>query len=366
MTFKITINQFSLADKGILAEKWQSLEKKSNYNVFLSWLWIGHWLDLVTDKLFLIEAYRDDEVVGLGFFVEKKRYALGFYPIKQWWLHRTGHQHQDQIWIEYNDFLLNSSIADEVRKEMIEQVKIYSPSVKEYIIGLSSSSVLNEFSQNFSYQKNDIKTTGYLVDLTKIEKPFLTEVVSKNTRSQINRSKKLLCEQGGLSYQVVSEKDELLKLLPNIAKIHIDLWQNTLEGSGFDNAIFKKFHTQLIKHMINQEVQISILSLNDEILGYLMNFVINNKVYFYLSAINKNKDNRIKTGLILHSEAIQHYLDQGMSSYDFLGGEARYKQSLSNRRYSLAINSFFNNNLILQLEKKLKSIKLTFKLILAK
>ena len=70
--------------------KWQDLEKRAESNVFLSWAWIGNWLEIITGKVFLVEAVVNDQVVGLGFFVEKTRRIFGLFPIKQWHLHRTG------------------------------------------------------------------------------------------------------------------------------------------------------------------------------------------------------------------------------------------------------------------------------------
>jgi len=360
MNIKIIIEPFSLTNKNIIANKWQRLEKNASVSVFLSWQWVGNWLDLVTDEIFLIEAYREGEVVGLGFFVETTRKVFGVWPVKQWWLHKTGIQKQDQIWIEYNDFLLDESCSIDVREKMIEAVCDFDVSIKEIIIGLSSSEILNYYSKIFNkFNFSDVsmaKVNGYLVSLEP-SKDYLTVVLSKNTRSQIARSEKLLHSQGELNFEVVTTQENIAKLSPTIAKIHIERWKDTPEGSGFLNPTFKNFHEAMADSNVASTIQIAVLSLNKFELGYLINFVYNNTVYFYLSALQKNLDNKIKVGLTLHSKAIQYYIKQGVKSYDFLGGEARYKKSLSNKEYKLEMRCYYRSGLLVRFERKLKSFR---------
>ena len=360
----VTIIPFNYAKKEIIAKKWQKLEQKSNSSIFISWLWIGSWLDLVSEPLFLIEAYQNDKVVGLGFFVEKHRKVLGIFPVKQWWLHRTGDQKKDQIWIEHNDFLLDKCCANDVREAMVNAINEYDSSIDEIVVGLSTSEVLKSFAQKYKYVRSLINTFGYTVDISKVSNEYMLEILSKNTRSQINRSIKLLSQQGELGFRVISEKAELACLYDEISTIHIKRWEKEKEGSGFSNVIFTNFHQRLMNNDMQQNtkvVQVSVLSLDKTDIGYLINFVYNNTVYFYLSALTESTNNKIKIGLTLHSKAIQYYADKGIDSYDFLGGEARYKQSLSNNSYELSIVCFYKKNWVLTLDNRLKKIKSTFK-----
>ncbi|MBU2869084.1 GNAT family N-acetyltransferase [Colwellia sp. E2M01] len=357
----ITIKPFDKSQKENLGDKWQLLESNSDCSVFLSWLWIGNWLDAVKGNLFIVEAICDDKTVGLGLFVEKSRKVFGCFPIKQWLLHKTGIQQQDQMWIEYNDFLLDASCESLVREKMIKAVGNFDPSIKEVIIGLSASEELDLFTQAFAKLQflatNIVKTNGYFASLSATKDAFFTQVLSKNTRNQISRSKKRLQAQGTLRFEVFSEPQKLMTLYPKIARIHIDRWQDTKEGSGFSNPIFEQFHHSIVAHNANNMVQIAVLSLNDVELGYLVNFVYRNKVYFYLSALQDSPDNKIKVGMTLHNEAIQYYAEQGLESYDFLGGEARYKKSLSNNQYQLEMICFYRDSYLLKIECLLKSCK---------
>jgi len=369
-TYITTVKPFELSQKEKLGEKWLELERDSDCSVFLSWLWIGNWLDVVADKLFLVEAYHDDKAVGLGFFVETTRKVFGCFSIKQWWLHKTGGQQQDQMWIEYNDFLLDKSCSTAVREQMIKAVADFDPSVKEVIIGLSASERLACFTNSFTklnfLEASLVKTNGYLASLSRLKGDYLNKTPSKNTRSQVTRSKKILQSQGQLIFEVFSNPQKLVELYPKLASIHIDKWKDTNEGSGFSNPIFEGFHKAIALSNTNNMVQIAVLTLDEVELGYLVNFVYNNRVYFYLSALQQNADNKVKIGLTLHSEAIQYYTQQGIEFYDFLGGDARYKKSLSDEKYNLEMKCYYRDDFILRLECKLKNFKMKFIAIITK
>ena len=360
------IRPFTLSEKVQVAAKWKDLELRANNSVFISWLWIGNWLELVNDKLFIIECYQGETLIGLAFFVEKIRKVFGFMPIKQWQLHRTGNTEQDQIWIEHNDFLLDSSVDDVARVQMIQAVYDYDVSIKEVIVGLANDKVLNNFKECFYQSKEYVSAPGYIVDLNRVENNYSINVLSKNTRSQINRSERLLAQQGELTFTVITNTNEINLLLSSIAEIHLSRWQNTPEGSGFSNSIFCHFHQNFIKSDDKSIVQISVLSLNNKAIGYLLNYVYKERVSFYLSALTTFDDSKIKVGLTLHARAIQHYFNQSCKYYDFLGGDGQYKQSLSNQHYNLALFSFYKDNLIIDLESKLKEIKHMLKLWLSK
>jgi CelD/BcsL family acetyltransferase involved in cellulose biosynthesis len=353
-----------MSNKKDVSLKWQDLEKRAESNVFLSWAWIGNWLEIISGKIFLVEAVVNDQVVGLSFFVEKKRRIFGLFPIKQWHLHRTGNIHQDQIWIEYNDFLLDVNDSDAVRKRMIESIYSFDPLIQEVVIGLSTQDVMIKFAESFGNQyfqlRALIETLAYRVEA---KGTYLKEVLSKNARSQVIRSENLLNKLGELDFYVLTKTEDVKQAIEEISKIHIKRWHKSVEGSGFTNASFNDFHRLMISDDWNNIPQVSVLSLNQKPIGYLLNYVYKDKVFFYLSALTSFQENKIKVGITLHTKAIQYYIDQGIYSYDFLGGEARYKRSLSNKEYNLSLGCFQRNHFILNLENKFKDYKSIFKRI---
>ena len=113
----ISSESFSISDDNLnrLKEKWLSIEQKSsNVPFFLSWHWIGNWVQNHQDDLYLVEVKDDDKLLGLGLLVKASK-RVG-------WLHKTGDERSDQIWIEYNDFLLVDENKDVIRREIIKHL----------------------------------------------------------------------------------------------------------------------------------------------------------------------------------------------------------------------------------------------------
>src|SRR5206468_187238 len=99
---------------------------------------------------------------------------------------------------------------------------------------------------------------------------------------------------------------------------------------AFASAHFIDFHRRLISTAAAVgEAELVRVTVGGEPIGYLYNLLHRGTVYFYLSGLRyEAADNRIKPGLVTHALAIQHYLECGFATYDFMGGSSCYKTSL--------------------------------------
>ena len=195
---------------------------------------------------------------------------------------------------------------------------------------------------------------GYSKSLVpKVDLQGLLSTFSKNTRRQITTSQRLLQQQGLLELDVIP-KGNKNNALAAIAKIHIEQWGQSQWGSGFENNQFTNFHYGMVEQ---EAVSILKLTLDNKALAYGYYFCFNKRVYFYLSAIHKASDNRIKVGLLFHALAMEYFSNKGYEIYDFLAGEARYKKSLSDQEYLLQSNCFTKNTLLSRTEQWLRELK---------
>jgi CelD/BcsL family acetyltransferase involved in cellulose biosynthesis len=65
----------------------------------------------------------------------------------------------------------------------------------------------------------------------------------------------------------------------------------------------------------------------------------------------------LKPGLLSHSLVISDYAAEGISAYDFMGGDGRYKKSLSNSSDTMVISNFRRKNLPFLLSHNLRRMK---------
>lgn len=323
-----------------IAMDWNRLEKLSSRSFFTSWKWIGCWLKMIDYKSNVITVHDRQELIGLAFFNQHKDRRTT-YSTNQLWINRTGERAKDQIWSEYNDILCPRGREWAVRTAVLEHLTSKFPDIDEYVLGVSREEVSETPCPTSLFPRTIWETESYSTQLIPSFKNLdsYLATLSKNTRHQIRRSIKLLKERGNVYINRAYSLTEARSMLEHAGKLHRHRWSGT--KSGFSNPYFLGFHDELIKrHFESGCIDIICLMVGDEPISYLYNFVHDDYVYFYLSGIKYERDNRIKPGLVAHALAISNYAEQGRKTYDFMGGRGQYKASLCNHREHLVITSF--------------------------
>jgi CelD/BcsL family acetyltransferase involved in cellulose biosynthesis len=129
---------------------------------------------------------------------------------------------------------------------------------------------------------------------------------------------------------VAQNLDENLKYLDALAELHRAAWARRGQPGGFRSPRFIHFHKALIQRLLPERaVELLRVSAGDQTVGYIYNFLLDGKVYFYQSGFAYEADPKIKPGLVTHYLAAQNYWERGFIEYDFMAGDARYKRSLA-------------------------------------
>ncbi len=364
-TIQITIRPLLSKQINSLKEKWLELETKSSPAFFLSWKWIGPWLKQVSEseKLILVQASNQNQTVGLGVFVEQITRRHKLLRSKQWFLHKSGINSNDQIWIENNNFLTINENKDLIIQTIWKTLLLQHNNVDEFIIAMYHDKAEQlKYPLILGYKTTTTYTeNGYYLNLENIFTldDYLSSL-SKNTRKQIKRSFKLLSQLGEYEFSVAQRPEKQTKILDQCKQWHISKWQKTNTPSGFTNPTFTKFHHELLNedHIMSKTIVAS-LKVNNEVAGCLYCFIDNDCAYFYLSAFKPVEDNRIKLGLGLHTLFIQWLIENrpDIKKYDFLAGEARYKKSLASDQDNHCYVVVQKDLLKFKLEKLLKGVK---------
>lgn len=363
MTVLVQFKSSSQHDE--VASKWRTLFLRSEQTFFLSWEWIGNWLQDLPAEFIICEASIQNKTVGLCIIIRQLQRRRGVINSKRIYLNRSGIKEHDQIWIEYNDFLLDKEHEDEVRIAMAKAITAQLE-FDEIVVGASKVPVLSAFAMQGLIEKVEWLNTSYAVNLGRLQrskKEFLS-TLSRNTRYQINRSIKEYERAGQLiltSAVTTEQKVEWFKLA---GPFHIQRWSKKKVGSGYTNPHFVKFHENFIQQT-DSEVKSDILkvSVGTETIAYLYNVIQGNQVYFYLSAIDYTASNKaLKPGLVSHFMAIQHYKELGYDVYDLMAGESRYKRSLASNALSVYLSVFQRKRHLFTLENFLKKLYNTYKL----
>lgn len=361
MTASPTDYHIALApcDTQWLLAEWRDLEARADTTFLTSACWVETWLESLRPDVQVVIIRYQQHIVGLGLLCwrQERRHRVLTSTVLR--LARTGDRLDDQIWIEYNGLLVDRQHQHTAPSAFAAWL-LEQQDWDEFELGATDSQQMPLYNPPGCTAVERWSAPAYGVDLAALRQQPISylDSLSRNTRYQINRSRKRYEAGGQLTFNVLSSADAMLALWPELGQLHLARWGRDEQGSGFANPRFVHFHETLIRRGAAQgQVEFCILTLDDRLIGVLYNFIYRNRVYFYLSGLNEEADNQLKPGLLLHSLAIQHYLERGLDYYDFMGGESRYKQSLGSRHGDLQLVSFQRPRLALKLEQLGRRLK---------
>lgn len=328
---KIHVSHVPLDKASNLLADWAVLEEKSNNGFFQSRSWMSSWLASIDTKLDVIQASTDGEIVGLGLVSLRCERRHIFVRSTVLRLHQTGVADEDQVWVEYNDFLVQENNAGTIRSAMCDYLLKQYRGWDEFHTGaITQSSSLHEIAGQLR-SRETWHSRRYGVDLAGLRQRNETYLqgLSGNTRYQLNRCRKEYQGRGEVALQAAESLEQALGFFDEMAPLHIARWQHQ-GGSGFSNHRFCEFHKNLIETGWQQhQVELLRLNVNNTAVAYLYNFIYRNKVYFYMGVTVRDSDPKLKPGMLAHAMCIEGHLQGGKDYYDFMGGDMRYKMSLA-------------------------------------
>ena len=359
----IEVSIIDIHDISQLASQWTKLEFNVKPTYFLSWGWVGTWLKLLPDTIkpkVLMAKYKG-ETVGLAILIQNTQSRKGLIaPSKMLVVHETGDLDYDLLVIEYNDFLIRQEYQTEVTTACLEYLQEQFDDWDEVLLSavdsrspLTNSELVKHCGLNLKVKQSQPSWYVDLQELREKRKTYL-DSLSSNTRYQIRRAIRECDKHGDLEFSTAKSSEEALDYLSRLSKWHHKYWQSKGLNGCFSNPFLLKFHQTLIRDRFDHgEIQLVHIRLGDIELGYLYNLIKDDCVYFYQSGFNYEVGKKIKPGLIAHYKAIEFNFEQGMSVYNFLASDDRYKRSLSSNKHQLLWVSLQKNKLKFQLEDAL-------------
>ncbi|MBU2883732.1 GNAT family N-acetyltransferase [Psychrosphaera sp. B3R10] len=347
-----------------LKNMWFTVAQTAIPNIFLSWPWIDSWLSLLKDQddIYVITASHHNQCVGIGIFVEKHVTRHGFFKSKQWYLHRTGDDKLDQIWIEKNNFLVSDQNSRQITSAMWQHLFLNQPDVDEFIVNVAlDETSIGITTHNTDYQlvKENIDV-GYLLAINAIkDSSRFPQEISNSTYKHVERTIRRLNQDNDLTFEFVTDPAAILNTLEQLSHWHITKWEGTTTPSGFNNDTFQDFHSRFIRQKLDNAC-IAVLSAGGEIIG--VNYYLRHKrnLAFYLSCIKPITDNKIKIGLALHCLVARQAHTMNIAFIDYLAGDADYKRKLSNNTEAYCQITVQKRQIKFKIEASLGKLKRRF------
>lgn len=321
-----------------LKSTWQNLEVENNeLSFFHSWEWLETWLNIYKPEVLLVSAKHDGKTVALGLFSRSQETRHYVVRSNQLRLFQTGDQQEDQIWVEFNDFLCDPDHREEATRACLDALLSLKYRCDEIVISMIAKSRAESLLNIYDHASVSLRTPTYKKNLQQLSanKEYYLDSLSRNTRYQINRSKKKYeTLYGTLKFSFAKNIKQALQYWEEAGELHAKRWHD----SGFRNPKFVSFHKAfMIKNFDSGLIDVVKITAGNHLVAIIYNIIYKQNVYFYLQGLQYETDGKLKPGLTAHSMLIEHYLQNDLKSYDFMGGYSQYKKQLSQEAEPLLI-----------------------------
>lgn len=321
-------------DPAELERFWTGLEPRADINFYLSWDWIGSWVEEAGPPDFVLVGRAGGEIVCLGLLRRKPRRRHGFVRSRTLFLHQTGNEEEDVIFIEYNDFLTDRRFGD-LAPAAVAFLRANRAALGGFdeidFGGMVEGKMRALAAAGRKIRPHAHKTTAY-ADLAAVRAAggdYLA-TLSSNTRYQLRRARKIYEARGPLSVQPARSVEEAFAFFEALGALHEAAWRERGEGGGAWRFPFLvSFHKRLIeKAFPSGGIEIVRVSCGEQAIGYIHCLVRGGWIGSYLSGFAFEADNKVKPGLVSFWLYIEEKLKSEAQVLDFLAGDHRYKTSL--------------------------------------
>jgi hypothetical protein len=334
--FSIELSEISSVEE--LAQQWRLLDQGDGGSFFTSWPWTRTWLSVlppsVTPRLLQIKC--DGRCCGAAIAVRRDVRRFGFSKTRHLYLNETGDPQLDCLTMEHNGFAGRGPDDMAAWQALLDWFGSGAAEADE----LSISGVtynIKHANLGRSLLPSNREIAAYRVDLASLRLAggAVGSILSANSRQQLNRSMRALAALGSIRLESAKTVEEALIFFDGLKRLHIRSWTRRGQRHGFVYPFVERFHRKLIEYCTpHGGVELLRLSAGKRELGYLYNFCWNGTVYAYQSGFD-DEDRRLRPGYVAHALAIERAASSGATSYDFMAGTNRLKQSFATADYAM-------------------------------
>lgn len=307
-----------------LGSAWEALYlQASNAHVFLSFDWVQTWLEVYDGivKSQLVYCYwHDNTLVAVLPLYQSRLNGLCYFI-------GTGEPEESEVCSEYQDILVHSGFETYA-----------SELLKTAMSGYLKTLVLTNVRQDACLRSaiHQIAQPILINEQSNERRYFVPlkdrDISSTKLYKKANRYLNVFYRQSEATIRHPNCESDIEKQFERLVELHRRRWASRQHQIIFDNPLFLKFHTRVIKRLWRKErVVLTEIAVADEVIASFYGFKDAKSIFFYQSGINDKFKPNVSPGTIMHLIEAQAAVANQLSEYDFLGSkpENTYKNRLT-------------------------------------
>lgn len=334
----IRVQRTALPPLSSLEAEWRDLESRSEHSFFMSWAWIGLWLERLPDDVprTLLRVEANGRLVALAVVCSRLVKRSGAIFSRAMFVNCTGDPKLDELTIEYNDLLVETGCEADVVRACVEFFAA-DPGWDELFLDgwqhahLLSHEVLASAGAKVVQRKQRACHQIDLKALRAASTPYVDSLPSR-TRYKVRRALREAEARGELTIDLARTPDEMGHFLAELKRLHQHAWNAKGMPGAFANEFFDGFHGALTRRPdACESVQLLCVRIGGNAIGYLYNLVHHGRVYNYQSGFDFEFSSGAawRPGMLCHAMAIEFNASVlGTDVYDFMAGDQMHKREL--------------------------------------
>ena len=308
----------------LIQTEWDKLNQEHNSGCFFtSPKWLLNWVDIYWQDnwhIYSFAAYDGNELIALLPFYYQQNSK--FLTQKNLFFIGQGEPEQAEVSSEYLDILINDNYSKPLLSYCRERL-----SHKEFdTFFVRATTATANVLKAMDTTHHKLSGTQYQLS----PEHWKIELLSKNTRSKIKRTTKLLTSNNAQFTWVANE--DKLSYWEKMSQFHQKRWLKKNCTGAFSQDEFHNFHRNLIDNSTNTAM--SVLTINNQVIAINYYLKDNDNYYFYQSGWDEEKFKHFSPGFALHVWSIKNC---DASKYDFMMGSLNdsYKSKFNCEKHAL-------------------------------
>jgi CelD/BcsL family acetyltransferase involved in cellulose biosynthesis len=325
----VEVSLIPASERAAIAPVWQRLERAAPDAIAVSWDWTETWLrhygERVPHRFALCQS--EGQPCAVALITSSRRHTPGLPAIRVLHLGTTGAPTGSNVYVEWNRLLALPGIRDQAAGALLAHLR-QENSWDELALEGFDPAHAHAFLTRARWTSVRCERSPITnLDLIRDRGADVLDALGAGVRRRLRQS---LNAFSGARLEWATDVQQGLEILDELARLHCEGWRRRGQTGAFANPTFSGFHREVVARLLPTGRAILFrVSQAGQTVGCVYCLTEDGRVLFYQGGFARFADNRLRAGLVTHVHCMRACLERGFNEYDFLAGDARYKDELS-------------------------------------